>query len=106
MSKFSWDRVRQWWREQDIFDVYRKDQEREERARFTEETIERHRTLIRQAEEIEREKSRAELRDRFAAAALTGMHSRDSYDEGLSSPEKRARLAYIDANAMMKERDK
>lgn len=56
------------------------------------------------AEEMERE--RAELRDRFAMAALTGMHARDSYDEGLSTPKQRARLAYIDADSMMEEREK
>jgi len=46
------------------------------------------------------------LRDYFAAKALQGMHARDSYDKGLASPEQRARICYIDADAMLKERAK
>ena len=46
------------------------------------------------------------LRDYFAAAALQGMHARDTYDSGLAEPTQRAHLAYIDADAMLKERAK
>lgn len=45
------------------------------------------------------------LRDYFAAKALQGMHSRDTYDKGQATPEQRARLAYIDADAMLKARE-
>lgn len=45
------------------------------------------------------------LRDYFAALALSGMHARDSYDEGQSTPERRASLAYIEADAMLKARE-
>lgn len=45
------------------------------------------------------------LRDYFAAQALSGMHARDSYDEGLATPEKRAALAYVEADAMLKARE-
>jgi hypothetical protein len=48
----------------------------------------------------------AELRDRFAAAALSGMHAKNNYHPGISTPQERARLAYIDADAMMEEREK
>jgi hypothetical protein len=44
------------------------------------------------------------LRDYFAAAALTGMHARDAHDPGLATPQQRAQLAYIDANAMLEAR--
>ena len=50
--------------------------------------------------------ARAELRDRFAAAALSGMHAKNNYHPGISTPQERARLAYIDADAMMEEREK
>lgn len=46
------------------------------------------------------------LRDYYAGQVLAGMHSRDSYDAGQATPEQRARLAYLDADAMLKERDK
>jgi hypothetical protein len=44
------------------------------------------------------------LRDWLAGQALAGMHARDSYDDGLASPKQRARLAYIDADAMIEAR--
>ena len=44
------------------------------------------------------------LRDWFAGQALAGMHARDSYDDGQASPKQRARLAYIDADAMIEAR--
>jgi hypothetical protein len=44
------------------------------------------------------------LRDWFAGQALAGMHARDSYDDGTASPKQRARLAYIDADAMIEAR--
>ena len=94
-----WERFKGWWCGQDLFDVALREQ-----SRRTEETLERHRTLLKKAAEIERAKAHVELRDRFAIAVLQGMHARDSYDEGLSTPEKRARLAWIDADAMMKAR--
>jgi hypothetical protein len=46
------------------------------------------------------------LRDYFAAAALMGMHARDTFDPGQATPQKRAHLCYIDADAMLKEREK
>ena len=46
------------------------------------------------------------LRDFFAAAALQGMMSRDSFDPGQASPTQRAHLAYIDADAMLAQRAK
>ena len=46
------------------------------------------------------------LRDYFAAKVLQGMHARDSYDRGQASPEQRASLSYIDADAMLKAREK
>lgn len=45
------------------------------------------------------------LRDYFAAMALQGMNARDTYDAGQASPYQRAKLAYIEADAMMKARD-
>jgi hypothetical protein len=44
------------------------------------------------------------LRDYFAAKAIQGMNARDTYDAGQSSPEQRAKLAYIEADAMLKAR--
>jgi hypothetical protein len=44
--------------------------------------------------------------DYAAIAAMQGMMARDGYDEGQSTPEKRAKLAYIEARAMLAERDK
>jgi hypothetical protein len=46
------------------------------------------------------------LRDYFAAAALNGMHARDTFDHGQATTEQRARLCYIDADAMLAEREK
>ena len=45
------------------------------------------------------------LRDYFAAKVLQGMAARDVFDAGQASPEQRARLAYIDADAMLKARE-
>lgn len=45
------------------------------------------------------------LRDWFAGQALAGMHARDTYDDGQATPEKRAHLAYLDSNAMLKARE-
>jgi len=53
-----------------------------------------------------RDRFAAALRDRFAAAALSGMHAKNNYHAGISTPQERARLAYIDADAMMEEREK
>jgi len=46
------------------------------------------------------------LRDYFAAASLSGMQARNSFDPGLASPEQRAHIAYLDADAMIAERGK
>lgn len=46
------------------------------------------------------------LRDWFAGQALAGMHARDTFDIGMATPEQRAALAYIDADAMLAERAK
>ena len=45
------------------------------------------------------------LRDYFAARAMQGMNARDSHDSGQARPEQRAKLAYIEADAMMKARE-
>lgn len=45
------------------------------------------------------------LRDYFAKGAMEGMMSRDTFDEGQATPAQRARLAYIEADAMLKERE-
>jgi hypothetical protein len=45
------------------------------------------------------------LRDYFAAKALQGMNARDAFDPGQAAPQQRARLAYIEADAMLKARD-
>ncbi len=44
------------------------------------------------------------MRDKFAAKALGGMHARDGFDSGQATPDQRARLAYIDADAMLRAR--
>lgn len=44
------------------------------------------------------------LRDVFAAFAMSGMMARDGYDEGQATPKQRAKLAYIEADALLKER--
>ncbi len=46
------------------------------------------------------------LRDHFAGQALAGMAARDSYDEGQATPEMRATLAYIEADAMLTARER
>ena len=46
------------------------------------------------------------LRDYFAAKAMQGFAARDSHDAGLATPQQRAKLAYIDADAMLKAREK
>jgi len=43
------------------------------------------------------------LRDHFAGLVLQGFAARDMHDAGLVTPEQRAKLAYIDADAMLKE---
>jgi len=45
------------------------------------------------------------MRDLFAAFALAGMNSRDDFDAGQARPEQRAKLAYIDADAMIAARE-
>ena len=45
------------------------------------------------------------LLDWFAGQALSGMHARDTYDDGQATPQQRAKLAYIDAAAMIAERE-
>ena len=44
------------------------------------------------------------LRDYFAAKVMQGFAARDSHDAGLATPQQRAKLAYIDADAMLKAR--
>jgi hypothetical protein len=44
------------------------------------------------------------IRDYFAAKVMQGFASRDVHDSGLRTPEQRAKLAYIDADAMMEAR--
>jgi len=62
--------------------------------------LEHHHKFIKQALENERAKARAELRDRFAMAALQGRLARED-----SPPSYAAHWAYQYAEAMMKERD-
>lgn len=45
-------------------------------------------------------------REYYAAMAMMGMMSRDIYDEGQNTPAKRSRLAYIEADSMLKEGSK
>ena len=45
------------------------------------------------------------LRDYFAAKAMQGMAARDIFDAGQATPEQRAKLAYADADAMLKARE-
>ena len=45
------------------------------------------------------------LRDYFAAKAMQGMNSRDGFDARQARPEQRAKLAYIEADAMLKARE-
>ena len=46
------------------------------------------------------------LRDHYAGLVLQGFAARDTHDAGLVTPEQRAKLAYIDADALLKERAK
>jgi len=46
------------------------------------------------------------LRDYFAGQVLEGMHARDTYDPAQKTPQQRAALAYLDADAMIAERAK
>ena len=62
------ERFQRWWCGQDLFDAALR-----EHARRTEETLERHRALMKQAAEIERVKARRELRIEFAKIALRGI---------------------------------
>ena len=45
------------------------------------------------------------LRDYFAAKAMQGFAARDVFDNGLATPYQRARLAYIEADAMIRARE-
>jgi hypothetical protein len=45
------------------------------------------------------------LRDYFAAKAMQGMMARDVFDGGQARPEQRAKLAYIESDAMMKAKN-
>ena len=45
------------------------------------------------------------LRDYFAAKVMQGFAARDLHDAGLATPQQRAELAYIDADAMLKARE-
>jgi hypothetical protein len=46
------------------------------------------------------------MRDFFAALVVAGMNSRDVFDAGQARPEQRAKLAYIEADAMIEQRSK
>lgn len=46
------------------------------------------------------------IRDWFAGQVLAGMHARDAYDPGQKTPELRAHQAYVDADAMIAERER
>lgn len=43
------------------------------------------------------------LRQWYAGMAMQGMMARDSYDSGQATPEKRSKLAFIEADAMILE---
>jgi len=45
------------------------------------------------------------MRDFFAALVVAGMNSRDVFDAGQARPEQRAKLAYIEADAMIIARE-
>lgn len=47
-----------------------------------------------------------QLRDWFAGMIMCGLEMRADYDAGLKTPEQRAHIAYVDADAMLKERSK
>lgn len=40
-------------------------------------------------------------REWFAGMALMGMHAINRYDKGLATPEQRANICFIDADAMI-----
>jgi hypothetical protein len=40
-------------------------------------------------------------RDLFAAMNMAAMHARDTHDSGLASPQQRAAIALIDADALL-----
>lgn len=44
------------------------------------------------------------LRDWFAGMAMQGMMARDSFDPGQATPQQRAALAYLEADALLKSR--
>ena len=44
------------------------------------------------------------MRDLFAAFAMAGMNSKDAFNAGQARPEQRAKLAYIEADAMIEAR--
>lgn len=44
------------------------------------------------------------MRDLFAAFALAGMNSTSVFNAGQARPEQRAKLAYIEADAMIEAR--
>jgi hypothetical protein len=56
--------------------------------------------------EIQEELGTMTLRDRFAAAALTGYLAMNSSNERYPRPEKVALMAYEYADAMLLEREK
>lgn len=45
------------------------------------------------------------LRDYFAAKVIQGMAARDMFDPSQVTPEQRAKLAYLEADAMLRARD-
>ena len=92
-----WERFKGWWCGNDIFDVYL------EQMRRQEWDLERHRALAEQAAEIDAKQARAELRDRFAMAALTGVIASPVH-ERMPYAFDAARCAYEYADAMMKAR--
>ena len=91
-----WERLKRRWCGNDILDVYLEQMRRQERD------LERHRALAEQAAEIDAKQARAELRDRFAMAALTGFLA--SGWTGDLGREKRAASAWQEADAMLKAR--
>ena len=44
------------------------------------------------------------MRDLFAAFAMAGMNSKGVFNAGQARPEQRAKLAYIEADAMIEAR--
>ena len=45
------------------------------------------------------------MRDFFAALVVAGINSRDVFNAGQAKPEQRAKLAYIEADAMIIARE-